>query len=241
MRTLAVVAVLAVSLSAGCAEPGVEVEEIEVPADDGEGKADLASELRVRAGDTSVWITRALARRDVNGGPAFVLRGRTSRNLTEGMGFIQDDPYGDFAAVSARTFEVTWSVSTARGLIDGVNQFVRLGFAPSNGRPDSVTARVVVRPRLEAISGSSKIYLTAELTPVSVGGQVAYRIRARTTAAVTSIQVTAGGVALSGMRTVDATHAEIDLLPDHVLAMAGVAGAAGRLVITATVGGGRVV
>lgn len=237
MRSLTVAVVVALSFAAGCAEPAIEVEEVEVPEDDGEGKADLASELRVRAGETTVWMMRALVRRDVEGAPAFVLRGRTSRNLTGGFGFVEDDPYGDFAQPSARTFEVTWPVSTARGLIDGINQFVRLGFVPSSGRPDGLTARVVVRPRLEAIGGSSKIYLTAELTPVSVGGTVAYRIKARTTGTATAVTASAGGVALSGVRTVDATHAEIDLLPDHVFATAGTSGA---IVISATIGGATV-
>ncbi len=239
MRSLAIATVLALSSLVGCAAPEVEVEEVEVPADD-DGKADAASELKVRAGDTSVWITRALERRVIDGAPTYVLRGRASRNVTDGLGFVIDDPYGDFAVRTARTFEVTWPVSTGRTLIDGVNQFVRLGFAPSSGRPDSLTTRVVVRPRLEAITGSSKIYLTAELTPVAVGGGVAYRIKARTTAGFTSLEVSAGGVALSGIRTVDATHADLDLLPDHVFAMAGVSGAAGQLTITATIGGNRV-
>ena len=241
MRSFALLAALALSLTAaGCATPEVEHEEVEVPAEGGDGKADDGAELRVRAGDTTVWMTRVVARRDIGGAPTFVMRGRTSRNLTGGLGFILDDPYGDFAIRTARTFEVTWPVSTARGLIDGINQFVRLDFAPSSGRPASVTARVVVRPRLESITGSSKIYLTAELTPVASGGRVAYRLKVRTTAPMTALQASVGGVALSDLRTVDATHGEVDLLADHVLAAAGASGAAGKVVISATIGGAQV-
>lgn len=237
VRCFPVAVALVLSLAA-CTDAAIDVDEVEVPADDGEGKADLSSELRVRAGDTTVWVTRALGRRVVDGRPAYVLRGRTSRNLTGGFGFVIDDPYGDFAQPSARTFELSWPVSTARTLVDGVNQFVRLETA--NGRPASVTARVVVRPRLESISGSSKLYLTAELTPVSVGGTVAYRIAVKSTGTMTAIVAQAGGVALSGVRTLDATHAAVDLLPDHLFATAGVSGAAGVVTITATVGGATV-
>ena len=238
MRTRALLTTLSLFATAvGCADD--DVDEVEVSAGD-DGKADAASELTVRAGDTTVWVSRLLARRDVAGAATFVLRGRTSRNLTDGMGFIFDDPYGDFTVRSARTFELTWPVSTARGLMDGIDQFVRLGFVASRGRPDSVTARVVVRPRLESITGSSKIYLTAELTPVSSGGRVAYRLHASTTAALTSIEAAVGGVALSDVRIIDAHHAEIDLLADHVMASAGASGAAGDVIVTARFGGAPV-
>lgn len=226
----------ALALTAACVDPGGELDEAEVSADD-DGKADLAAELKVRVGETSVWVSRALERRDVGGAPSFVLRGRTSRNLVDGMAFIADDLYGDFAIRSPRTFEVAWQVSIARGLVDGVNQFVRLGFVRSSGRPDALATRVIVRPRLESVSGSSRIYLTAELTPVWVDGAVAYRIKGHATAAITGLQATIGGVALSGIRTTDPTHLEVDLLPAHVLAAAGTAGTAGQLVVTAQVGG----
>jgi hypothetical protein len=238
MRSLALLVALslAAAVAGACTEP-VTGDEVEVPEDGGDGKADVASELRVRAGDTTVWMTRLLARRDVAGAPTFVLRGRASRNLTGGLAFIEDDVYGDFAVKTARTFEVTWPVSTARGLIDGIDQFVRPSFVASSGRPEGVTTRVVVRPRLESMTGSSKLYLTAELTPVSVGGAVAYRIKLRTSAPFTGLQASIGGVALSGIRTLDPTHAQIDLLADHVLAGAGAGGTAGELVVSASFGG----
>src|SRR5687768_13495834 len=130
MRSLSLLAALALTaaLAGACTEAAVDGEEVEVPEDGGDGKADVASELRVRAGDTTVWMTRVLARRDLGGAPAFVLRGRASRNLVDGTAFIEDDIYGDFAVKTARTFEVTWPVSTARGLLDGIDQFVRPSF-----------------------------------------------------------------------------------------------------------------
>src|SRR5687768_9997170 len=78
-------------------EPEGDLDEIEVSADD-DGKADTASELKVRTGETSVWMTKQLERRETPDGVVFALRGRASRNVTEGMGFVFDDPYGDFAS-----------------------------------------------------------------------------------------------------------------------------------------------
>jgi hypothetical protein len=135
------------------------------------------------------------------------------------MGFVIDDPYGDFAKRTARTFEVTWPVSVARTLADGVNQFVRLSFPHSSGRPDSLTARAVVRPRFTSFGGASNVYLTAELTPVVVAGEVVYRAKGRTSSAISSIKVRANG-AEQPVRTVDATHFEIDLAPDVAFAIA---------------------
>lgn len=220
MRALPLICVL----FAGCLEsaPEPDIDEVEVAAED-DGKSDGATELRVRTGETSVWMTRDLTRRETPDGAIFVLRGRASRNVTDGSGFVFDDPYGDFATRSARTFEVSWPVSTARSLVDGVNQFVRLHFTPSAGRPDTLTARVVVRPRLGGFEGSSSVYLTAELTPVVHGGVVTYRVRGRTAVVATALAVELGGVVLSSgdVRIVDPTHFEIDIAPDHAFAIAG--------------------
>lgn len=233
MRGLLVAALVLGSLAAGCAEPDGDIDEVEVAADD-DGKADAASELKVRAGDTSVWITKALVRR----GNDVVMRGRTSRNLDSGTGFIADDLFGDFAIRGPRTFEVSWPISQTRTLVDGVNQFVRLGFVHSNGRPDNLHARVIVRPRLEAISGSSKVYLTAELTPIAVGGRLVFRLKARTTGTASEVRVDAGGTAVADVRLADPTHVDIDLAPEHVLALVGTAGAPGLVTITARIDGG---
>jgi hypothetical protein len=198
----------------------------EVVAQD--GKYDATEELRVRAGETTLWMTRGLTlRTDTPNGPAFVMRGRTSRDLTGGRAFIFDDVYGDFAQRSARVFEVTFPVSTARTLVDGVPQFVGVDLRPSAGRPDSMTARTIVRPRLDGFTGSSKLYITAELTPVVRGGGVVYRIYGHTTTAsdvAGSVSAKIGDQFLTDTRIVDGEvgrYFEIDLLPDHVLAIAG--------------------
>src|SRR5262245_39481547 len=104
--------VIAALLVSACADAGdVDTAETEVSP---ELKSDTATEISVRAGDTTLWVNKSVALRD----GVFVLRGRTSRTLTDGRGYIFDDIYGDFAQKSARVFELTWPVSTARGLAD---------------------------------------------------------------------------------------------------------------------------
>jgi hypothetical protein len=149
-------------------------------------------------------------------GDMVVLRGRTSRTLTDGRGFIFDDVYGDFAQVSPRVFELTWTIGTVRGLVDGIDQMIGLTFAHSSTRPDSLTARVVVRPRLADFTGSSKIYLTAEVTPVLVAGTTVYRISGKTTGASDGIRLVVDNADLGNV-AVDGERFSIDLEPRTAL------------------------
>ncbi|MEO8705408.1 MAG: hypothetical protein ABI867_35530 [Kofleriaceae bacterium] len=192
-----------------CAGEDFEVtDDVEVPADDG-GKADADSELRVRAGDTTLWIDRAIERV----GADFVVHGRTSRNITDGNAFIFDDVFGEFHQQSARTYQVVFRGGELPGFVDGVNLFTALHFTHSSSRPDALTARVTVRPRLAGFTGSSSLNLTAELTPVIVAGRTVYRISGRSTKPVVLVESTAGTV-----RLVDPTHYEIDLDFDQLVA-----------------------
>ena len=213
------------SLVAACTggDDEIATDDIEAAED---GKADAATELRVRAGDTTLWVDRVLERR----GDLLVLHGRTSRNITSGNAFVFDDVYGDFTQPTARTFEISWPDSTLRGVVDGVNLFTSLGFKQSSGRPDSMTSRVIVRPRLGAIAGSSSLALTAELTPVMVAGRTLYRIKGRSTSPISALETTAGLA-----RLVDPNHFEIDLDFDQLLAQTAIGK---RLVVTAQLAAG---
>jgi hypothetical protein len=229
MRGLVCVALVA------CASGGDPLsDETEVSADE-LGKAD-AAELSVRAGETTLTVAKDLALRTGPDGAEFVLRGKTSRTLADGRGFIFDDVYGDWAKKSARVFELTWPVSTARSLVDGVDQFIGLSFVHSSTRPDHLTARVVVRPRLAAFTGSSKIYLTAELTPVVVGGTVVYRISGRSTGANTGVTAYLEDDVEHPVQRIDDQRFTIDLAPEQAFALA----AAGKLHVIVDYPGGGV-
>jgi hypothetical protein len=213
---LALLLASAAATAVGCAaadDSSDEVNEVE-----GDATSDGSSELYLRTGETSLWMNQALTRRvGEHGGEELVMRGRTSRNIEDGRGFIFDDVFGDFFIKSPRTFEVVFGVQSSRGLTDGVPQFIQMWFVHSNGRPDSLTARAIVRPRLVSFSGTSKLYFTAELTPVVVGGRVVYRIFGHTTGTTTTSVVTArvGDNQLTGVRVFDDHKKfEIDLDPD---------------------------
>jgi hypothetical protein len=200
MRRLACALVVSVSWLAGCVGTA-DTDDTDVS---GDAAAD-AADPSVRVSGTTLSVSRTLERR----GDTFVLRGKTSRSLSGGNGFVFDDPYGDFAQVSPRVFELAWPASTVRSLADGVDQFIGLDFA--HGSPAHLTGRVVVRPRLGSITGSSKIYLTAELTPVIVAGETFYRLTGHSTAPNTDIQVRVDDRPERGVVTrLDDTHFAID-------------------------------
>jgi hypothetical protein len=149
-----------------------------------------------------------------------VLRGRASREVTDGFAFVFDDVYGEFARRGPRSFEVRWTLpSNTAALLQGVQQYQSLSFAPSPGRPDHLTTRVIVRPRLDGFSGAASIYLTAELTPVVIDGAVVYRIAGRSSRRFTTVSAHAGDLALT-TRAVDATRFVVDLSHADVDALA---------------------
>jgi hypothetical protein len=76
-----------------------------------------------------------------------------------------------------------------------------------------LTARVVVRPRLSAVSGSGSLSLTAELTPVIVGGRTVYRIKGRSTKPIGTLSASTGVAHL-----LDPTHFEVDVDFDQLVA-----------------------
>jgi hypothetical protein len=142
---------------AACASdvaPG-DFDEVELGEEVDPGKADGATnELYVRASETSLWVRTHLTREDRGGADTLILRGRTSRNIVDGRGFVFDDVYGAFAQTAPRSFELTWTTGESRSLLQGVDQFIGLTFVPSSERHEHMTARVVVRPRRTDYDGS---------------------------------------------------------------------------------------
>ena len=213
---------------AACAEESGDFDEVTAPDGD-DGKTDAASELRVRAGDTTVWMTQKLVRRTGERGDEFVLRGRASREITDGNNYIFDDVYGEFGLRGPRSFEVFWVIrSNTQPLLDGGSEFTGLGFVPSGTRPPHLTARTIVRPRLDTFAGASSVYLTAEVTPVVYDRRVVYRVSGRVTGGLDAVTASRGVA-----RVIDATHFVIDLTSADIDA---IGGTATELTVTTTRG-----
>ena len=218
MRRLLASAIL-LSAAACAVDPAIETDEV---SPDDAGKADgYLTELRVRAGETTLWADRFLVPRTRDGRNEWVLSARTSRTVTDGLSFIFDDVVGDFQVVGTRSFEVAYPAGD-RGLMTGVSHFVRIHLAPSSSRPTTITARAIYRPRLVTFSGSGA-YLTAELRPVVVGGRVVWRVSGNASSALESVTARVGDLVLGAgdVGITDATHFTVDLLDDHVTALAG--------------------
>jgi hypothetical protein len=210
MRRLLLAAIFITSACA--ADDGVETDEV---SPDDAGKADgYLTELRVRAGDTTLWADRFLVPRSRDGRAEWVLSARASRTVIDGLSFIFDDVVGEFQVASTRSYEVAYPAGD-RGLMTGVSHFIRMHFAPSSSRPTTLTARAIYRPRLVTFSGSGA-YLTAELEPVVVGGRVVWRLFGNASSALVSVQTSVGEDPAAEARVVDATHFTVDLLDEEV-------------------------
>src|SRR5262249_19677162 len=104
--------------TAGCeaADPSI-TDEVTLDGDD--AKFDVAADIYVRTGDTSLWVDSYLGRR----GSTFVLHGRTSRDITSGTSFDQAAPSGAFTNATARTLDVAWTLPDTESLADGADHF----------------------------------------------------------------------------------------------------------------------
>ncbi len=205
MRRSPAAVLIAVLLLAACAgdDPG-ETADVDVESDP--GKAD-GYELYVRVAGTSLWLDSLLDRRVSGERTDWVLSGRTSRNLEGGFGFIFDDPVGEFAQVSARRFEVAYAAPD-RGLGIGGQHFVNLSFA--SGTPESMTARVLVRPRLLGFSGAGAT-IEGDVVPVWDGHRFVWRVHGRTWSAAQRVDVEAGGNGVGTVTLLDGRDFRVDL------------------------------
>lgn len=218
IRRTHLLVLLSLCLAACASDVSTDFDEVEL-GDLVDAKADGSSELRVRASDTTLWMRTHLTREDRDGVDTLVLRGRASRNIEDGRGFVNDDVYGAFTRLAPRSFELAWTASESRSLVQGVDQFIGLSFVPSTDRPEHMTARVVVRPRLTGYVGRG-LYLVYSVRAVVSGGRVVYRVRGNADEPIDSLDADADGVDIPDVRIVDGTRFEVDLLEDHVLALA---------------------
>jgi hypothetical protein len=163
-------ALLLVLCASACAAPDAPAE----PEDDlapapatvtSGGKAD-GPELRVRAGQMTMWIDRiAVATRDASGQPVAVIEGRTSRNLAGVFSWVPDDAFGTARQRTLRTFEIELrgghEVNT---LLSGLPIFV--AFDTTTGAITHYEGMIALAPRFASFEGSSDLFIDAAIDPV---------------------------------------------------------------------------
>jgi hypothetical protein len=156
-----------------------------------DGKFDRVSgELRVRAGDMTVWVDAQLWQASSEP-PTWIIEGRASRNLAEVFSWVPDDAFGQAEIVSARRFRIALDSHEANSLLSGLPLLVSL--RPTGAPERTHTARLRVEPGLGRFFGSSGVFVDQALQPVWLDGNVAYR---------THVHV-ASGAELEGVTTLD--------------------------------------
>ena len=164
---VAFLAATVAGLLACTADPdGPMTEEIEA-----DGKAD--GEISVRINGLTLWVDPAVTR--ASGARPWRLAGRTSRNLQRVSSFVTDDPFGEAAVRSARTFEISLDDHELNSIASGLPLFLAL--EPTTGA--AATAAIWMAPRVGELTGTSRVRIDTTVTPRWVGGEVIYRGGAR--------------------------------------------------------------
>jgi hypothetical protein len=165
-------------LAVACAGPLEEDSEpagpptAQVPAD---AKAD-SGELRVRAGEMTLWVDLSAPVSRDGDTPAVTIRGRTSRTLTFAQAWVPDDAFGETTLVGPRSFEVRLRGGhEINSILSGLPLFVALEVA--SGPHARYDARIDLAPRFRDFQGYPEIWVDSAVDPVQVGGADSLRYR----------------------------------------------------------------
>ncbi len=179
------------SISPGCAGSEVDAqatsaEETDVSQD--AGKAD-GGELRVRAGNMTVWIDRAVKVRVIDGEPVATISGRASRNLSVAFSFIPDDAFGVTTLISARRFEVRLRGGhEINSIFSGLPLLIGL---EATGNTTLHTVRVDLTPTFTRFEGNGDVFVVAPSDAIYIGREesdpLRYRTHVRTDSAALSL------------------------------------------------------
>lgn len=204
---LALAAFLAVAPAAGCLDADDETPALEDGRGDTDdvlvdGKAD-AAEIRARIDGLTVWIDRAVVL-GTDSGRRFRLDGRASRNLRRIDTTAADGAAGEGRIRTPRTFELTVDDAELGRVLAGAPLFVTV--TPVTGAP--ATAAVWLAPRVVGSTGTSTIYLHANLAPVA--GAPSFRSRATVSTGWSALTATDGAGAAAATAAEDATHWRVD-------------------------------
>jgi Nuclease A inhibitor-like protein len=221
MRTSALLPLFAAALAGGC-DAGLD-EDGPGPATaiaDADEKADTATDLKAHVDGFTVWAAPGVAAATRNQARAWIVSGRTSKNLNGIKAFVTDGPIGTATVKSPRTFEIALADGDLDTLLGG--EPLLLTFSTATG---SYGAEIAVAARFARFAGGGSS-ITPSLRPIAVEGELVLRGRATVNLGYDQLAVASDGggvaaVAADGL----ARHFRFDLAPADALA-AGLAPAA---------------
>ncbi|MFN0248819.1 MAG: hypothetical protein ACKV2T_18160 [Kofleriaceae bacterium] len=154
----------------GCATAPEEDTELAGPAT-AEALDDIKAdggELKIRAGNMTVWVDRDVVVRRENNAPVLVVRGRASRTLTGAFSFVPDDAFGEARLVGPRSFEVRLRAGhEINSIASGLPLLVDLD---AGSDPDTnYTVKLDLRPSLAKFQGASSIFIARTMRPIFIG------------------------------------------------------------------------
>ncbi|MBK6688684.1 MAG: hypothetical protein IPG45_29700 [Deltaproteobacteria bacterium] len=177
----------------------------------------VTSELRAREAQTTVWIQPLIGRQvEADGATRFLLSGRASRNVEDGLGFVLDDPYGELRLLSARRFALAFGTSELTNLVVGVPEFLRLSFT---GGASTLFARLLTGPRLVAQPGSG-LYFDGQPQTHFVDGRAVVRVLGHADRNLSRVEATFNSEVVTA-QLIDPRHFSVDLTVDQFVALAG--------------------
>ena len=169
-RTLASVGLLCFGLAlGGCAVDSVPVSD----EDADEDEAAAGTELSAKATGITFWVDPVAKPTVKYGAQGFLIEGRASKNLESVFSFSSDDEFGETLLVSKRKFEFFVDIGTIDRLMRGYRLFIEVDAATGTQRKYFVS--IMVAPRFERFSGSTKIFAQKTVSPFSYGDEVRYR------------------------------------------------------------------
>ncbi|MBA2663076.1 MAG: hypothetical protein H0U74_12340 [Bradymonadaceae bacterium] len=163
-----------------------------VDANDDDGKSDSLEELSARIEGMTVWFRPVVEALPGSGETMrWVVRGRTSHNLTAVSAATAQAALSGARSVSARKFEVELShVELGQMLATDGRLYLRLSTA--SGR----TAYAMFKPRVQVATqrGSSAIFVWKNLTPLSLADGVGFRGRLTANSALAQAHASRAGI-----------------------------------------------
>lgn len=162
----------------GCASQTAAPEGDAYTTDGKYDSASVESDGRWKAHTTNftVWLDPTVVRETRRGKEAWVLRGRTSKNLTDVHTWIFDDAFGTAKVLSPRTFEVVVSGGQEiNSMLSGLRLFLSFD---ATGEKESITAAVTLAATFSSPESPSRLWINETVRPIWVDG-LRYRGRVR--------------------------------------------------------------